>query len=142
MDAQIILDSVRIDTGSADCDGRLAYRAGRLIAILTQLDPDLHEELGVGRHWFLEVGFGPAASAPRPLTFPTLDEARAWLAGCVDVPAPCLRDVPSLRRPHEADAADPPRHSRPDYSAGEPVTAGGHGRTCSLKPSERNGSMN
>ncbi|BCM86012.1 hypothetical protein mvi_44730 [Methylobacterium indicum] len=80
MASRITLDPVRIDTGSTDSEGRLAYRDGHLIGVLTLLDPDLHEELGVGRHWFLEAGFGRIADEPRPPAFPTLDAARAWLA--------------------------------------------------------------
>ncbi|MCF4126480.1 hypothetical protein [Methylobacterium sp. SyP6R] len=79
MNATIILDPVRVDTGSADRDGLLAYRNGALIGVLTHLDPDLHEEEGVGRHWFLEAGFGRVAEAPRPRPFRSLDEARSWL---------------------------------------------------------------
>ncbi|WP_053080188.1 hypothetical protein [Methylobacterium variabile] len=81
MSTRITLDHVLVDTGSADCEGCLAYRDGRLIGVLTQLDPDLHGDLGVGRHWFLEAGFGPVAAEPRPPTFLTLDEACAWLDG-------------------------------------------------------------
>ncbi len=80
MSSRIIFDPIRIDTGSSDSEGRLAYRDGRLIGVLTLLDPELHGELGVGRHWFLEAGFGPTSGEPRPPAFPTLDAARAWLA--------------------------------------------------------------
>ncbi len=102
MTAHITFDPVRIETGSADSEGRLAYRDGRLIGVLTRLDPELHEELGVGRHWYLEAGFGPVASANRPLPFPTLDEAKAWLAGCVGTRPPCLRDLQPPRPPRDA----------------------------------------
>lgn len=81
MSAPITLDPVRIDTGSSDSEARLAFRNGRLIGVLTLLDPELHDELGVGRHWFLEAGFGRVAGEPRPPTFPDLDDACAWLAG-------------------------------------------------------------
>ncbi|MGF3022905.1 hypothetical protein ACQVP2_08755 [Methylobacterium aquaticum] len=79
MSTILIVDPVRIETGSADCEGRLVYRDGRLIGVLTQLDPLLHEDLGVGRHWYLEAVFGRAAAAPQPRPFPSLDEALTWL---------------------------------------------------------------
>ncbi|GJD63134.1 hypothetical protein [Methylobacterium frigidaeris] len=81
MSARITLDHVLVDTGSADSEGRLAYLDGRLIGVLTRLDPDLHRELSFGRHWYLEAGFGRIASEPRPPVFPSLDAARAWLDG-------------------------------------------------------------
>ncbi|MGX7704686.1 hypothetical protein [Methylobacterium sp. Gmos1] len=90
MSSPITLDHVRVETGSADSEGRLAYLDGRLIGVLTLLDPDLHGELGFGRHWYLEAGFGRAAGEPRPPVFPSLDAARAWLAGRVaDVTPRC-----------------------------------------------------
>ncbi|TNC13453.1 hypothetical protein FF100_11680 [Methylobacterium terricola] len=79
MSAAITLEPVRIGIGNADSEGRLAYRGGRLVGVLTLLDADSYDELGLGRHWFLEAGFGPVAGEPRPPTFPTLDAARAWL---------------------------------------------------------------
>lgn len=79
MSATITLAPILVETGSTDSEGRLAYRDGRLVGVLIQLDPDLHGELGVGLHWFLEAGFGRAADEPRPPTFPTLDAARLWL---------------------------------------------------------------
>ncbi|WP_208642212.1 hypothetical protein [Methylobacterium terrae] len=97
MPAAITLTPVVIDTGSIDSEGRLAFRDGRLIGVLTLLDPDLYDELGVGRHWFLEAGFGRVAGEPRPPTFPTLDAARAW-----------LDDRTSRVRPHCAAEARSP----------------------------------
>ncbi|TGD96399.1 hypothetical protein [Methylobacterium nonmethylotrophicum] len=95
MSARITLDPVRVDTGSADTEGRLAYRDGRLIGVLTQLDPELHGELGVGRHWYLEAGFGYVAGGPRPPIFPTLDQARAWLdSRMAEVAPPCATTMP------------------------------------------------
>ncbi|WP_204165429.1 hypothetical protein [Methylobacterium sp. 17Sr1-1] len=106
MSTCITLDHVLVDTGSVDNEGYLAYLDGRLIAVLIQLDPELHGDLRVGRHWYLEAGFGPIANATRPLPFPTLDDAKAWLAGCVGVHPPCLppclRDVPAPRPPRSA----------------------------------------
>ncbi|SFU53067.1 hypothetical protein SAMN02799631_01026 [Methylobacterium sp. 174MFSha1.1] len=101
MSTYITLDHVLVDTGSVDSEGYLAYSGGRLIAVLTQLDPELHGDLRVGRHWYLEAGFGPVAKATRPLPFPTLDEAKTWLAACVGVHPPCLRDVPAPRPPRD-----------------------------------------
>ncbi|KMO43892.1 hypothetical protein VQ03_06095 [Methylobacterium tarhaniae] len=79
MSAPITLAPIRIETGGIDSEGRLAFRDGCLIGVLTLLDADAYDELGVGRHWFLEAGFGRAAAEPRPPTFPTLDAARTWL---------------------------------------------------------------
>ena len=39
MSTTITLDPVVIDTGSIDSEGRLAYRDGRLIGVLTLLAP-------------------------------------------------------------------------------------------------------
>ncbi|MFH6783154.1 MULTISPECIES: hypothetical protein [Methylobacterium] len=73
------LAPVRIETGGFDSEGRLAFRDGRLIGVLTLLDPELYDELGLGRHWFLEAAFGRVVDEPRPPAFPTLDAACAWL---------------------------------------------------------------
>ncbi len=94
MSAQITFDPVRVETGSTDCEGRLAYRDGCLIGVLTLLDPDLHGELGLGRRWYLEAGFGWFAGVPHPPTFPSLDEAGTWLRDRTDGLA--LRGVAAL----------------------------------------------
>jgi hypothetical protein len=108
MSAHITLDPVLVDTGSADSEGCLAYRDGRLIGVLTRLDPDLHGDLGVGRHWFLEAGFGRVAGEPRPPTFPTLDAACAWLDGrTAEARLPCAASVREVR-PHCAAAGHSP----------------------------------
>lgn len=125
---RITLDRVLVETGSVDSEGYLAYLNGRLIGVLIQLDPELHSELRVGRHWHLEAGFGPVANATRPRPFPTLDEAKAWLAGCVGahaLPAGCPGAAPAAGRLGAADL----RRPTGGWTTGGGVTAVGHGRT-------------
>ncbi|GJD51926.1 hypothetical protein OPKNFCMD_4685 [Methylobacterium crusticola] len=90
MSARIELNRVRIHTGSPDSTGCLAFVDGDLIGVLTYLEPDLHEEAGLARHWFLEVGFGRVGRGPKPPAFSTLDDARTWLAGHFEAPGPVL----------------------------------------------------
>lgn len=108
MSVSITLDPILVDTGSIDSEGRLAYRDGRLIGVLTLLDAELHGELGVGLHWFLEAGFGRVADDPRPPTFPTLDAARRWLdVRTAPVTPHCAADILSVT-PHCAAAGHSP----------------------------------
>jgi hypothetical protein len=81
MSNRITLDHVLVDTGSVDSNGYLAYLDGCLIGVLIQLEPELHGEMGLGRHWYLEAGFGRVAGEPRPPVFPDLDAACIWLDG-------------------------------------------------------------
>ncbi len=77
MALNLLLQPVRVATGSADEDGRLVLADGRLVAVLVQLADEIHA--GQVGSWHLEAGFGPcAAEVPSP-TFESLDAARAWV---------------------------------------------------------------
>jgi hypothetical protein len=73
--ARISFRRIRIDTLSADEDGRLIILQNRLIGVLVRLES---EEQGLLRgSWALEAGFGPLSSA-RPEPFVDLRSARDW----------------------------------------------------------------
>jgi hypothetical protein len=73
------LQPVRI-AADGDEEGLLVFGDGRLVAVLVRLS---------GRHgamsgrWFLEVGFGPALDPVLRPTFPDLETAQHWIAGCL-----------------------------------------------------------
>jgi hypothetical protein len=71
------LQPVMVATG-ADEEGMLVFDGERLVAVLVQLS-ELHAELGVVGHWFLETGYGRVNLPDNP-TFPDLDAARAWIS--------------------------------------------------------------
>jgi hypothetical protein len=66
---------VKLDSGDHDNDAVLAFRDGRLMAVLTCLS-DLHGEFQ--GQWFLEANFS-APPAPTSHKFVDLDDAEAWL---------------------------------------------------------------
>ena len=57
-----------------DREGRLVLAGGRLIAVLVKLN-DVDGQPG---KWFIEAGFGPAAT-PVAVTFDNLTEAEDWI---------------------------------------------------------------
>ena len=71
----VVLQSIAVDTGSADQDGRLVIANGKLIAVLVHVGDPEHEIVG---GWFLEVGLGRLHGL-RPATFATLEDATRWL---------------------------------------------------------------
>ena len=72
----LLLQPVRVATGSADEKGCLVFDQGqRLIALLVQLSEEHEGEAG---HWFFEVGFGPMDGPDHP-TFLDLDAAQEWI---------------------------------------------------------------
>lgn len=76
---------MKVATGSADEEGRLAFHDGRLIAVLVRLDDADH---GAERgQWSLEAGFDGVDSAAPPL-FPTLAEAGSWIEAQIGGAAP------------------------------------------------------
>jgi len=67
---------VKVETGSADEDGRLVLHDGRLIAVLVMLeDPDHGPAVG---QWSLEAGFN-GIDSPKPPLFANLAAAERWL---------------------------------------------------------------
>lgn len=67
---------VKVETGSADEDGRLVLHDGRLIAVLVRLeDPDHGPAVG---QWSLEAGFN-GIDSPKPPLFANLAAAERWL---------------------------------------------------------------
>ncbi|MDB5405909.1 MAG: hypothetical protein JWL84_821 [Rhodospirillales bacterium] len=75
MSPKIMTIPIRVDTGSADEEGRLVLAGGRLVAVLLRLADEIHgDDCGT---WFLEVGFGDLAGENR--LFPTLECASQWL---------------------------------------------------------------
>jgi hypothetical protein len=72
---KIMTIPIRVDTGSADEEGRLVLAGGRLVAVLLRLEDNIHgDDCGA---WFLEAGFGDLAGENR--LFPTLEDAAEWL---------------------------------------------------------------
>ena len=77
MALSLLVQPMRVATGSADEDGRLVLANGRLVAVLVRLADEIHA--GRVGSWYLEAGFGPcAAEVPSP-TFGSLDAAKAWV---------------------------------------------------------------
>ena len=67
---------VKVATGSADEEGRLVFREGKLIAVLVRLDDPNHgPALG---QWSLEAGFNGVDSVKPPL-FANLAAAERWI---------------------------------------------------------------
>ncbi|GLK80041.1 hypothetical protein [Methylopila turkensis] len=67
---------VKVETGSADEEGRLVLLNGKLIAVLVRLDDPDHGPV-VGQ-WSLEAGFNGVDSTKPPL-FANLAAAERWL---------------------------------------------------------------
>ena len=67
---------VKVATGSADEEGRLVFRDGKLIAVLVRLD-DLNHGPALGQ-WSLEAGFNGVDSVKPPL-FANLAAAERWI---------------------------------------------------------------
>ncbi|HEY7382109.1 MAG TPA: hypothetical protein VH743_00445 [Beijerinckiaceae bacterium] len=80
--AEIDLRQARVDTGTADEDGRLAYSNESLVAILVRLSDECHGPEDRGR-WHLECGFGPCTPLPALGAFESLDAAKAWITARV-----------------------------------------------------------
>ena len=74
---KLTLQAVQVVNGH-DEEGRLVFADGRLIAVLVQLS-DMHEDLGVAGHWFLESGYGFRWARERAV-FPDLEAAQAWIS--------------------------------------------------------------
>jgi hypothetical protein len=72
---RIMTIPIRVDTGSADEDGRLVLASGRLVGVLLRLADESHGESRGA--WFLEAGFGDLAGE-NPI-FSTLERATEWL---------------------------------------------------------------
>lgn len=78
--AGLTLCRVRVETGSADEDGRLVFHDGRLVAVLVLLS-EQHGDMA-GR-WFFECGFGRLNDSPSEGWHPDFDDlgaAREWIA--------------------------------------------------------------
>ena len=69
--------TVKVATGSADEEGRLVLRDGKLIAVLVGLD-DANHGPALGQ-WSLEAGFNGVDSTKPPL-FANLAAAERWLS--------------------------------------------------------------
>lgn len=77
--AALTLRPVRVETGSADEEGRLVFHDGKLVAVLLRLS-EQHGDMA-GR-WFLEHGFGPLDGPPSTPCHPDFDDlgtAREWI---------------------------------------------------------------
>lgn len=72
----VALQPVRVETGSPDEEGCLAFVDGRLVAVLVRLS-DQHD--GAMGHWFLEHGFGRLDGPAHP-TFANLEAAQDWIS--------------------------------------------------------------
>ena len=79
MTSAIAMQRVDVDTGSADREGRLIFRQGRLVGLLVRLDGDEHGQLR-GR-WHVEARFDGRRSPSR--LFPTLLDAEQYISRCV-----------------------------------------------------------
>jgi hypothetical protein len=78
MASGLILRAIRVNTKSADSEGRLVLAGDELVAVLVRLDGPEH---GLLRgHWLLEAGFGPCTTVRQDL-FASLDDAKAWIIG-------------------------------------------------------------
>jgi hypothetical protein len=108
MTSKLTLRPIRINTGSADTEGRLVLAAGSLVAILVRLDGPEH---GLLRgHWLLEAGFGPCTTVRQDL-FASLDDAKAWIIGQLTDSVPPGGSGPSNPDPssrHTRERNQPP----------------------------------
>ena len=68
--------SVTLEGKAPDREGKLVFRDGRLLALLTCLG-DIHGDLA--GNWFVEATFGDVPAGQFPV-FKTTDEFEAWLA--------------------------------------------------------------
>jgi hypothetical protein len=76
---------VSVETGSSDEYGYLFFADGKLVAVVVQLDDQIHgSDRGA---WHLEAGFGPCATKTAPL-FRTIEEAEAWVQSTLPVTNP------------------------------------------------------
>lgn len=76
MASNLVLRAVRVNTKSADKEGRLVLAGGELVAVLVRLDGREHGKLcGC---WLLEAGFGPCAAVPAKV-FAGLEDAKEWI---------------------------------------------------------------
>ena len=73
----LVFEPIRVETGSADEDGRLVLADGKLVAVLVRLS-NKHEQPELRSAWFLEVGFG-SWLGNRHEVFATLEDAEAWI---------------------------------------------------------------
>lgn len=71
----LTLEPILVANGE-DCEGRLVFRDGWLVAVLVRLSAQHDEQEGF---WYLEKGFG-ALDGPDLPSFEHLDEAIAWIA--------------------------------------------------------------
>ncbi|WP_159874179.1 hypothetical protein [Novosphingobium sp. 9U] len=72
-----VYQEARLDTDAPDNDGMLAFRHGRLVAVLSRLS-SIHDE-AEGR-WFVEALFRDC-SILEPPTFVDLQAFEAWMLG-------------------------------------------------------------
>jgi hypothetical protein len=72
----INLYSIKIDTCSADEDGRLILSDNRLVGVAVRLEGGEHG--GLQGYWSLEAGFGPLEQA-RPEPFISLEGLKSWV---------------------------------------------------------------
>ena len=82
----IELRPIRIDTTSADVDGRLVMFGGGLVGVLVRLAGE--EQAPLQGYWHLEAGFGPL-DGMKCEPFETLDEATAWIGRKTRPTLPC-----------------------------------------------------
>jgi hypothetical protein len=67
--------TVELDADTPDRDATLAFRDGRLLAVLSRLS-DMHDDLT--GHWYVEATFGDLPGG-QPQTFVTLALFEEWL---------------------------------------------------------------
>jgi hypothetical protein len=77
MAPKIVLQPIRIAGDDADDHARLMFVDGRLAAVLTLLQEEIHSAEHRGR-WFVEAAFGAIADRAGELVFTTLEEALSW----------------------------------------------------------------
>ncbi|WP_128561046.1 hypothetical protein [Methylobacterium crusticola] len=72
----VVLQSIAVDTGSPDREGRLVIANGLLVGVLVRLDTPEHEE--ERSNWFFEAGLGRLQGLRAP-TFDNLEAATRWV---------------------------------------------------------------
>lgn len=68
--------SIRVETGASEEDGRLVLVDGKLVAVVVRLS-DEHPQPELHGQWFVEAGFGPIFQ--RHEVFSTFEDAVAWI---------------------------------------------------------------
>jgi hypothetical protein len=78
---EVTWEPIRVETGTAEEDGRLVLVNGKLVCVVVRLSDD-HLMPDVQGKWFVEAGFGPLFEQYTVL--PTFEAVEAWVRQTFD----------------------------------------------------------